>query len=337
MATGMVPFDLVLIELGSLPGLISMVTGAASLIVPALLMVPKSMMIPKLLIIAPSLLVIIAPSLLLIIAPSLLVMTPSLVMVPSALLLIIAPALLMITAPGSLVMVPPALMLIMPPALLMMVNGPRFKMPPLPSRVPLFVRVPDGKSITSTSPLSIVRVLPELRVKSKSKITCEFMLGFRSMWISSLPEGSVSVLQLKGSDQKIPSPPPSQHMAVATVIGLPVIVPKLLIMPKQRLLMMPRLFIVAPTLLLMVPELVMVPPELLLMVPKKMLVIVPMLVSIPPERLFNEPELLTFAVEMLVNVPSLLIAAPALMVITLRLKIVPLPKLSLALVNIPTE
>jgi len=126
------------------------------------------------------------------------------------------------------------------------------------SRVPLFVRVP-GDSITSVSPLSIVRVLPKLRVKSISKTTTEFMLGFRSMWISSLPEGSVSVLQFRGSDHLNPSPPPSQHMAVAAVIGLPVIVPELLIMPKQRLLMMPWLFIVAPELLLIVPELAIVP------------------------------------------------------------------------------
>ena len=77
------------------------------------------------------------------------------------------------------------------------------------------VKVTLGATV-SVSPEAIVSDPGTSMEKSISKVTSEFIPLLPSIVIVSVLVGNVSPLQFKGSDQLVPSPPPSQVTAVAS-------------------------------------------------------------------------------------------------------------------------
>ena len=206
-------------------------------------------------------------------------MVPELVRVPPELERPV-PAVFDIVMVPALVRVPPKLTMPWPPEL-DIVMVPELVM------VELLVKEPV-LPITSSEPFSIVSV-PVVSVNGISSVT----VTIPSMVMVSEPAGRVSLLQLSGSDQFTPSPPPSQttieiqtSTAGVPVIGLP------LITPVQSLFIVPRLLLMVPDVLLMVPELFIVPllrmvlPGLMVMVPELLMVLLGTL-SMPRPAVFD--------------------------------------------------
>jgi len=194
----------------------------------------------------------------------LLVMVPELVLLMPILLLLklfsimISPVLKLSIVPEFLMPWPPVFDIVMVAELEM---------------VELLVKEPV-LPIISSEPFSIVSV-PVVSVNGISSVT----VTIPSMVMVSEPAGRVSLLQLSGSDQFTPSPPPSQTTIEiqTSTDGFPSIIP--LITPVQSLFIVPRLLLMVPDVLLMVPELFIVPllrmvlPGLMVMVPELLMVL----------------------------------------------------------------